>query len=61
MMQINERDFLIKLFCKQKQGGVVSSIEAMDSLGLQVIDVNITTFGGMVLNIFHVEVTFICV
>ncbi|XP_031740986.1 transcription factor ABORTED MICROSPORES isoform X4 [Cucumis sativus] len=55
VMQINERDFLIKLFCKRKQGGVVSSIEAMDSLGLQVIDVNITTFGGMVLNIFHVE------
>ncbi|XP_038893038.1 transcription factor ABORTED MICROSPORES isoform X2 [Benincasa hispida] len=55
VMQINERDFLIKLFCKRKQGGVVSSIEAMDSLGLQVVDVNITTFGGMVLNIFHVE------
>ncbi|KAG6601503.1 Transcription factor ABORTED MICROSPORES, partial [Cucurbita argyrosperma subsp. sororia] len=55
VMQINERDFLIKLFCKQTQGGVVSSIEAMDSLGLQVVDVNITTFGGMVLNIFHVE------
>ncbi|KAL0538998.1 hypothetical protein IC582_023172 [Cucumis melo] len=55
VMRINERDFLIKLFCKRKQGGVVSSIEAMYSLGLQVIDVNITTFGGMVLNIFHVE------
>lgn len=59
VMQINERDFIIKLFCVRKQGGVVRSIEAMDSLGLQVVDVNITTFGSMVLNIFHVEVSFI--
>ncbi|KAL7261115.1 hypothetical protein ACSBR1_006707 [Camellia fascicularis] len=54
--QIGMRNFLLKLLCKRKQGGFRGLIEAVNSLGLQVIDANVTTFNGKVLNILQVEV-----
>ncbi|CAL5338327.1 unnamed protein product [Camellia sinensis] len=55
--QIGMRNFLLKLLCKRKQGGFRGLIEAVNSLGLQVIDANVTTFNGKVLNILQLEVT----
>ncbi|GMY26230.1 transcription factor bHLH90 [Fagus crenata] len=53
--QIGQRDFLIKLICEQKRGGFTRFMEAINSLGLQVSDANVTTFCGKVLNILKVE------
>nr|WIE96191.1 basic helix-loop-helix transcription factor [Loropetalum chinense var. rubrum] len=55
--QIGTRDFLLKFFCEHKQGEFARLVEAMYSLGLQLIDANVTTFNGKVLNIFKVEVS----
>ncbi|KAK6252536.1 hypothetical protein QUC31_014256 [Theobroma cacao] len=54
--QITKREFLIKLCYELKQGGFAKLMEGIDSLGLQVIDANVTTFNGKVLNIFKVEI-----
>lgn len=53
---IGTREFLLKLLCEQKRGGFARLMEAINVLGLQVVDANITTFNGNVLNIFRVEV-----
>ncbi|XP_034682789.1 transcription factor bHLH90 isoform X2 [Vitis riparia] len=52
---IGTREFLLKLLCEQKRGGFARLMEAINVLGLQVVDANITTFNGKVLNIFRVE------
>ncbi|KAJ6351597.1 hypothetical protein OIU78_007499 [Salix suchowensis] len=53
--QISERHFLLKFLCEQRQGGFGRLMETIHSLGLQILDVNITTFNGKVLNILKVE------
>ncbi|KAL7113669.1 hypothetical protein ACP275_04G074900 [Erythranthe tilingii] len=53
--QLGTRDFLVKIVCKQKRGGFSRLMEAMDSLGLQVTDSNVTTFNGSVLTVLKVE------
>ncbi|KAF3431270.1 hypothetical protein FNV43_RR26000 [Rhamnella rubrinervis] len=53
--QIGKKDCFIKLICKQKRGGFVRLMEAIDSLGLQVVNANVTTFDGTVQNILEVE------
>ncbi|KAI8528291.1 hypothetical protein RHMOL_Rhmol12G0138600 [Rhododendron molle] len=54
--QIGTRDFFVKLLCTQKTGGFARLMEAMHSIGLQVVDANVTTHNGKVLNILKVEV-----
>lgn len=56
--QIGKREFLIKLFYEHKRGGFGKLMDAIHSLGLQVVDANMTTFNGKVLNILKVEVRF---
>ncbi|KAI7724791.1 hypothetical protein M8C21_031216 [Ambrosia artemisiifolia] len=53
--QIGSKDFLLKLVCGEQRGGFQRIIETVNSLGLQVIDVNVTTCYGKVLNILKVE------
>ncbi|KAK3017105.1 hypothetical protein RJ639_006955, partial [Escallonia herrerae] len=53
--QISTRDFLVKYICSQRQGGFVSLMEALNTLGLQVIDLSVTTIDGTVLNILKLE------
>ncbi|KAL9401142.1 hypothetical protein Peur_004991 [Populus x canadensis] len=53
--QISKRQFLLKFLCEQRQGGFGRSMETIHSLGLQILDANITTFNGNVLNILKVE------
>ncbi|KAJ0038037.1 hypothetical protein Pint_22965 [Pistacia integerrima] len=52
---ISKRDFLIKLLCDQKQGGFAKLMKAINFLDLQVVDANVTTSNGQVLNILRVE------
>ncbi|XP_050206116.1 transcription factor bHLH90 isoform X2 [Mercurialis annua] len=53
--QIGKREFLIKLFREQKRGGFGRLMDAIYSLGLQVVDANMTTFDGKVLSILKIE------
>ncbi|KAK0579666.1 hypothetical protein LWI29_029534 [Acer saccharum] len=58
--QIGERDFLISI-CEQKWGGFERLMEAIHYLGLQTVEVNVTTWNGMVLNSLKVEVRLVAI
>ncbi|KAG4202069.1 hypothetical protein ERO13_A05G314400v2 [Gossypium hirsutum] len=53
--QLTKREFLIKLYYEHKRGSFAKLMEGIDSLGLQVVDANVTTFNGKVLSMFKVE------
>lgn len=55
--QIGTRELLLKFVYNQKRGGFLRLMEAIHSVGLQVIDANITTCNGRVLNNLKVEAT----
>ncbi|KAF8399705.1 hypothetical protein HHK36_015575 [Tetracentron sinense] len=55
--QIGANEFFLKFFCEKRRGGFTRLMEAINSLGLQVTDVNVTTFKGKVLNILKLEVS----
>ncbi|KAM0987463.1 hypothetical protein ACFX2J_011537 [Malus domestica] len=54
--KIGRREFLIKLLSEQNRGGFARLMENMDSLGLQVVDANVTTLYGTVLYILNVKI-----
>lgn len=60
MNQIGKTEFLIKILNGQKPGAVPRLMEMINSLGLGVVDANITTFNGRVLSILRLEVRFAC-
>lgn len=53
--QIDEREFFVKLFTPRKLGGFVRLLEAVDSLNLEVLCANSTTFNQGVLNILQLK------
>ncbi|XP_047340174.1 transcription factor ABORTED MICROSPORES [Impatiens glandulifera] len=55
VVQLYGNEFYIKIFCEHKTGGFVRLMEALDSLGLEVTNVNITSFRSLVSNVFKVE------
>ncbi|KAH6837134.1 hypothetical protein C2S53_018232 [Perilla frutescens var. hirtella] len=55
VIQLGTKDFLLKILCKQKQAAFSRLIKVLDSLGLQVADVNVTTLHGLVSHVLKVE------
>ncbi|XP_073145392.1 transcription factor ABORTED MICROSPORES isoform X2 [Henckelia pumila] len=55
VFQLDGNEFFIKVFCEHKNSGFVRLMEALDSLGLEVTNVNTTRHTCLVSSIFKVE------
>ncbi|CAN4123307.1 unnamed protein product [Withania somnifera] len=53
--QIGARAFLLKVSGSHKPGGFTQFIEAMNYLGLEIVNVSFTTSGGEILSVFIAE------
>ncbi|KAI6677560.1 hypothetical protein NL676_038356 [Syzygium grande] len=53
--QMDENEFFIKVFGEHRPGGFVRLMEALDSIGLEVTNANVTRFLSLVSNVFTVE------
>ena len=56
IIRIGKREFLLKFIHSQKQAAFLRLLKAIHSLSLRVLDINVTTCEGKVMNIFTVEV-----
>lgn len=58
--EIDSQHFSLRIFCEKRPGVFVKLMQNLDVLGLDIVNANITTFRGLVLNILNAEVFFIC-
>ncbi|MCO5583883.1 hypothetical protein L7F22_037799 [Adiantum nelumboides] len=53
--KIDGQLFSLRIFCEKRPGVFIKLMQALDVLGLDVLHANITTFRGLVLNVFNAE------
>ncbi|KAH9308209.1 hypothetical protein KI387_036120, partial [Taxus chinensis] len=53
--QLDTHVFNLRIFSEKRVGGFVRLMQAMDRLGLDILNANITSFRGLVLNVFNAE------
>ncbi|URD74108.1 Helix-loop-helix DNA-binding domain [Musa troglodytarum] len=53
--QLEANEFFLKVLCEHKQGGFARLMEATSSLGLEVTDASVTSYGSLALSVFRVE------
>ncbi|KAH9320277.1 hypothetical protein KI387_022046, partial [Taxus chinensis] len=55
VIQLDTHVFDLRIFSENRVDGFVRLMQAMDRLGLDILNFNITSFKGLVLNVFNVE------
>ncbi|CAM6104843.1 unnamed protein product [Calypogeia fissa] len=53
--KIDSQLFSLRIFCEKRPGVFVKLMQNLDVLGLDIVNANITTFRGLVLNILNAE------
>lgn len=53
--QIDGNEYFVKVFCEHRPGGFVKLMEALNTLGMDVMHATVTSHKGLVSNVFKVE------
>ncbi|KAL4358222.1 hypothetical protein AHAS_Ahas09G0265100 [Arachis hypogaea] len=52
---IDGKEYFVKVFCEHRAGGFVKLMEALNTLGMDVVHATVTSHKGLVSNVFKVE------